>query len=62
MCKRVVAYCRVSTNGQVGEDKFGIDTSWCSDYMVKNAMIVSKVTGYMIIKPKNSISLTKTLF
>lgn len=36
------------------EDKFGIDTSWCSDYMVKNAMIVSKVTGYMIIKPKNS--------
>ena len=36
------------------EDKFGIDTSWCSDYMVKNAMIVSKVTGYMIIKPKSS--------
>lgn len=36
------------------EDKFGIDTSWCTDYMVKNAMIVSKVTGYMIIKPKNS--------
>ena len=34
------------------EDKFGIDTSWY--YMVKNAMIVSKVTGYMIIKPKNS--------
>lgn len=24
--KRAVAYCRVSTNGQVGDDKFGIDS------------------------------------
>ncbi len=24
--KKAVGYCRVSTDGQVGEDKFGIDS------------------------------------
>lgn len=36
--KRAVAYCRVSTKGQVGEDKFGIDAQMemIRDYCEKN--------------------------
>ena len=36
--KRAVAYCRVSTKGQVGEDKFGIDSQMemIRDYCGKN--------------------------
>lgn len=36
--KRAVAYCRVSTDGQVGEDKFGIESQMeqIKEYCVKN--------------------------
>jgi site-specific DNA recombinase len=41
--KNVVAYCRVSTDGQVGEDKFGIDAQkeQIMDYCAKNDMQIS---------------------
>ena len=36
--KRAVAYCRVSTDGQVGEDKFGIESQreQIKEYCEKN--------------------------
>ena len=41
--KNVVAYCRVSTDGQVGEDKFGIESQkqQIMDYCAKNDMQIS---------------------
>lgn len=38
--KNVVAYTRVSTDGQVGEDKFGLDVQWeqILEYCSKNDM------------------------
>lgn len=40
--KRAVAYCRVSTKGQVGEDKFGIDSQMdmIKEYCEKNGIEV----------------------
>jgi site-specific DNA recombinase len=41
--KNVVAYCRVSTDGQVGEDKFGIDAQkeQIMEFCAKNDMQIS---------------------
>ena len=41
--KNVVAYCRVSTDGQVGEDKFGIEAQkeQIMDYCSRNDMQIS---------------------
>lgn len=41
--KNVVAYCRVSTEGQVGEDRFGIDAQkeQIMDYCSRNDMQIS---------------------
>lgn len=41
--KNVVAYCRVSTDGQVGDDKFGIDSQkeQIVDYCARNDMQIS---------------------
>lgn len=41
--KNVVAYCRVSTDGQVGEDRFGIDAQkeQIMDYCSRNDMQIS---------------------
>jgi len=41
--KNVAAYCRVSTDGQVGEDKFGIESQkqQIMDYCAKNDMQIS---------------------
>lgn len=41
--KRAVAYCRVSTSGQVGDDKFGIDSQieMIKDYASKNDIIIT---------------------
>ena len=41
--KNVVAYCRVSTDGQVGEDKFGIEAQkeQIMEYCSRNAMQIS---------------------
>lgn len=38
--KKIIAYCRVSTDGQAGEDKFGIDTQkeQISEFCKKNDM------------------------
>lgn len=42
--KNVVAYCRVSTDGQTGEDKFGIDAQkeQIMEYCQKNDMQISE--------------------
>lgn len=42
--KNVVAYCRVSTDGQAGEDKFGIEAqkSQIMEYCAKNDMQISE--------------------
>ena len=42
--KRAVAYCRVSTDGQVGEDKFGIEAQreQIKEYCEKNDIEVSQ--------------------
>jgi len=41
--KNVVAYCRVSTDGQTGEDKFGIESQkqQIMEYCQKNDMQIS---------------------
>lgn len=60
MCKRVVAYCRVSTNGQVGEDKFGIDsqkrmiTEYCNshDMSVDQWYIDEGISGVKEVRPE----------
>lgn len=41
--KNVVAYCRVSTNNQAGDYRFGIDVQkeWIMDYCAKNDMQIS---------------------
>lgn len=57
--KNVVAYCRVSTDGQVGEDKFGIDSQkeQIKNYCAKNDMHIIEwfvdegVSGAAIKRP-----------
>ena len=41
--KRAVAYCRVSTDGQVGDDKFGIESQreQIKEYCRKNDIEIS---------------------
>lgn len=58
--KNVVGYCRVSTDGQVGEDKFGIDSQkeQIMEYCAKNDMQISDwyidegVSGIKEIRPQ----------
>lgn len=58
--KNVVGYCRVSTDGQVGEDKFGIDSQkeQIMEYCAKNDMQISDwyidegVSGVKEIRPQ----------
>lgn len=58
--RNVVAYCRVSTDGQVGEDRFGIDAQkeQIMDYCSRNDMQISAwyvdegVSGVKDVRPE----------
>ena len=58
--KKVVAYCRVSTNGQLGDDKFGIDSQkqmimdYCKDHDMEivDWYIDEAITGVKEVRPE----------